>query len=119
MAPVEEAGRLAAASVLSGPAGGISRRCAELLALPDLVPVDMRGTSTDFSLIADGRATLSAVGGLADQRIALRILDIASIAAGGSSIASVDAGGIFPVGPKVQARYRDRLVIAMVVRNRP
>lgn len=102
MAPVEEAGRLAAATVLSGPAGGISgsRRCAELLALPDLVPFDMGGTSTDISLIADGRATLSADGGLADQRIALRSLDIASIAAGGGSIASVDAGGIFRVGPE-------------------
>ncbi|WP_027554687.1 hydantoinase/oxoprolinase family protein [Bradyrhizobium sp. Cp5.3] len=102
MAPVEEAGRLAAATVLSGPAGGISgsRRCAELLALPDLVPFDMGGTSTDISLIADGRATLSADGRLADQRIALRSLDIASIAAGGGSIASVDAGGIIRVGPE-------------------
>ncbi|MBB4363095.1 N-methylhydantoinase A [Bradyrhizobium sp. CIR18] len=102
MAPVEEAGRLAAATVLSGPAGGISasRRCAELLEMPDLVPFDMGGTSTDISLIADGRATLSADGGLADQRIALRSLDIASIAAGGGSIASVDAGGHFHVGPE-------------------
>ncbi|WP_407114276.1 hydantoinase/oxoprolinase family protein [Bradyrhizobium sp. LMG 9283] len=102
MAPIEEAGRLAAATVLSGPAGGISgaRRCAELLGMPDLVPFDMGGTSTDISLIADGRATLSADGGLADQRIALRSLDIASIAAGGGSIASVDAGGNFHVGPE-------------------
>ncbi|MGY3146404.1 N-methylhydantoinase A [Bradyrhizobium sp. USDA 3397] len=102
MAPVEEAGRLAAGTVLSGPAGGISgsRRCAELLAIPDLVPFDMGGTSTDISLIAEGRATLSADGGLADQRIALRSLDIASIAAGGGSIASIDAGGIFRVGPE-------------------
>lgn len=102
MAPVEEAGRLAAATVLSGPAGGISgsRRCAELLAVPDLVPFDTGGTSTDISLIADGRPTLSADAGLADQRIALRSLDIASIAAGGGSIATVDDGGIFRVGPE-------------------
>ncbi|WGR92587.1 hydantoinase/oxoprolinase family protein [Bradyrhizobium sp. ISRA443] len=102
MAPVEEAWRLAAATVLSGPAGGISgsRRCAELLGVPDLVPFDMGGTSTDISLIADGRASLSADGGLADQRIALRSLDIASIAAGGGSIAGVDAGGAFRVGPE-------------------
>lgn len=102
MAPVEEASRLAAATVLSGPAGGVSgaRRCAELLGIPDLVPFDMGGTSTDISLIADGRASLSADGGLTDQRISLRSLDIASIAAGGGSIASVDAGGIFRVGPE-------------------
>ncbi len=102
MAPVEEAARLAAGTVLSGPAGGISgaRRCADLLGIPDLVPFDMGGTSTDISLISEGRASLSADGMLAGQRIALRSLDIASIAAGGGSIASVDAGGTLRVGPE-------------------
>ena len=101
MAPVEEASRLAAGTVLSGPAGGISggRRCADILGIPDLVPFDMGGTSTDISLIAGGQASLSADGMLAGQRIALRSLDIASIAAGGGSIASVDAGGTLLVGP--------------------
>jgi N-methylhydantoinase A len=102
MAPVEEASRLAAGTVLSGPAGGISgsRRCAELLGIPDLVPFDMGGTSTDISLIADGQVSLSADGMLAGQRIALRSLDIASIAAGGGSIASVDASSTLRVGPE-------------------
>ena len=102
MAPVGEASRLAAGTVLSGPAGGISgsRRCADLLHLPDLVPFDMGGTSTDISLIAHGQASLSADGMLAGQRIALRSLDIASIAAGGGSIASVDAGRTLRVGPE-------------------
>src|SRR5580704_17986714 len=102
MAPVEEAARLAAATVLSGPAGGMSgcRRCAAMLGIPDLVAFDMGGTSTDISLIADGSVTLSADGGMAGQRIALRSLDIASLAAGGGSIASVDSGGIFHVGPE-------------------
>ncbi|WP_337996048.1 hydantoinase/oxoprolinase family protein [Oleispirillum naphthae] len=102
MAPVEEAARLAAGTVLSGPAGGISGccRCAEWLGVSDLVAFDMGGTSTDISLVADGQATLSADGGLAGQRIALRSLDIASIAAGGGSIAHVDAGGILHVGPE-------------------
>jgi N-methylhydantoinase A len=101
MAPVEEASRLAAGTVLSGPAGGISgcRRCAELLGIADLVPFDMGGTSTDISLIVDGQAMLTADAGLAGQRIALRSLDIASIAAGGGSIAAVDAGGTLHVGP--------------------
>ena len=102
MAPVAEAARLAAATVLSGPAGGMSgaRRCGTLLGIPDLVAFDMGGTSTDISLVADGSVTLSADGGLAGQRIALRSLDISSIAAGGGSIASVDTGGIFRVGPE-------------------
>jgi N-methylhydantoinase A len=102
MAPVEEASRLAAGTVLSGPAGGMSggRRCADLLGIPDLVPFDMGGTSTDVSLISDGQASLSADGMLAGQRIALRSLDIASIAAGGGSIAGVDSSGTLRVGPE-------------------
>jgi N-methylhydantoinase A len=102
MAPVEEASRLAAGTVLSGPAGGMSggRRCADLIGIPDLVPFDMGGTSTDISLITGGQASLSADGTLAGQRIALRSLDIASIAAGGGSIASVDASRTLRVGPE-------------------
>src|SRR3954447_8674713 len=102
MAPVGEASRLAAGTVLSGPAGGVSggKRCADLLGISDLVPFDMGGTSTDISLISDGRASLSADGMLAGQRIALRSLDIASIAAGGGSIASVDIGGTLRVAPE-------------------
>jgi N-methylhydantoinase A len=102
MAPVEEASRLAAGTVLSGPAGGMSggRRCADLLGIPDLVPFDMGGTSTDISLISDGHASLSDDGMLAGQRIALRSLDIASIAAGGGSIASVDGSRTLRVGPE-------------------
>src|SRR3954447_20674063 len=102
MAPVEEASRLAAGTVLSGPAGGMSggRRCSDLLEIPDLVPFDMGGTSTDISLISGGQASLSADGMLAGQRIALRSLDIASIAAGGGSIASVDGSRTLRVGPE-------------------
>jgi N-methylhydantoinase A len=101
MAPVAEAARLAAATVLSGPAGGVAgaRRSAELLGVGDLIPFDMGGTSTDISLIAGGQAQLSAERGLAGERIALRSLDIASIGAGGGSIARIDATG-FHVGPE-------------------
>ena len=115
MAPVDEASRLAAGTVLSGPAGGISgsRRCADLLGIPDLVPFDMGGTSTDISLISDGQASLSADGMLAGQRIALRALDIASIAAGGGSIASVDAGKTLRVGPESVGWFRGPPVTAM------
>ncbi len=102
MAPVEEAGRLAAATVLSGPAGGVAgaRRCAEMLGIPNLIPFDVGGTSTDISLIVDGDAVLSSERGIAGERIALRSLDIASIAAGGGSLAGVGAGGTFHVGPE-------------------
>ncbi|ACL58048.1 hydantoinase/oxoprolinase family protein [Methylobacterium nodulans] len=99
--PLREAARLAAATVLSGPAGGVagSRYVAALTGARNLIPFDMGGTSTDISLVADGSIALSAAGGLAGERIALRSLDIISIGAGGGSIARVDASGILQVGP--------------------
>jgi len=102
VAPVGEAARLAAGTVLSGPAGGVagSKRVAALMGVGDLVPFDMGGTSTDISLIAGGEPALTAERGLAGQRIALRSLDIISIGAGGGSIARVDAGGALHVGPQ-------------------
>ena len=102
VAPIEEAIRLSAATVLSGPAGGVagSKYGASLIGTGDLVPFDMGGTSTDISMIVNGEPALSSTRGIAGQRIALQSLDIVSIASGGGSIARVDAGGILRVGPE-------------------
>jgi len=102
VAPFDEAVRLAAGTVLSGPAGGVAgaRYSARLLGMGDLIPFDMGGTSTDISLISGGEAALASDRGIAGERIALSSLDIASIGAGGGSIAHVDAGGVLHVGPQ-------------------
>ena len=102
VAPIAEAGRLAAGGVLSGPAGGVagSVYAARLLGEQNLIPFDMGGTSTDISLVVDGAATLVMDRRVGGHRIALNSLDIASIGAGGGSIARVDAGGILHVGPE-------------------
>jgi N-methylhydantoinase A len=99
--PIVEAGRLAAGGVLSGPAGGVagSTHSARLIGQPDLIPFDMGGTSTDICLVVDGDAARVADRKIGGHRIALSSLDIASIGAGGGSIATVDAGGILHVGP--------------------
>jgi N-methylhydantoinase A len=105
VAPIAAAGRLAAGAVLSGPAGGVagSVYAAHLMgpaeAGVDLIPFDMGGTSTDISLVVDGRPSLAAGRRVGGQAIALSSLDIASIGAGGGSIARVDDGGILHVGP--------------------
>jgi N-methylhydantoinase A len=101
VAPIDEAGRLAAGAVLSGPAGGVagSVHAARLAGAANLIPFDMGGTSTDISLIVAGRPILSTGRRVAGQAIALNSLDIASIGAGGGSIARVDNGGILHVGP--------------------
>ena len=58
--PIEEATRLAAGAVLSGPAGGVagSRHAGKLLNEGNLIPFDMGGTSNDISLIVDGTSSL-------------------------------------------------------------
>ena len=102
VATIEDAVRLAAGGVLSGPAGGVagSRHAARLIGHPDLILFDMGGTSTDISLVVGGDAQIASDRRLAGQRVALQALDIVSIGAGGGSIARVDAGGVLHVGPE-------------------
>jgi len=102
VAPIAEAGRLAAGGVLSGPAGGVagSVHAARLIYQQNLIPFDMGGTSTDICLVVEGAAALVMDRKIGGHRIALNSLDIASIGAGGGSIARVDAGGILHVGPE-------------------
>jgi N-methylhydantoinase A len=66
------------------------RRCAELVRHAIWCPFDMgASTSSNFADLGRAKASLSADGiTLAGQRIALQPHDIASIAAGGSSIAA-------------------------------
>src|SRR5436853_116405 len=102
VAPIAESGRLAAGAVLSGPAGGVagSVYAARLQGEPNLIPFDMGGTSTDICLVVGGQAALVMDRRIAGHKIALNSLDIASIGAGGGSIARVDAGCILHVGPE-------------------
>ncbi len=102
VAPVDEAVRVAAATVLSGPAGGLAggRRASAMLGAPDLITFDVGGTSSDISLITHGEATLSKDRVMAGERIALPSLDIVTLGAGGGSIARVEDGGLLRVGPE-------------------
>ena len=102
VAPVRESARLAAGSVLSGPAGGLAagRHVARLTGRADLVTFDMGGTSTDIALLQGGEPMLTAEKTVGLARVALPSLDIHTLGAGGGSIARVDAGGILHVGPE-------------------
>ncbi len=102
VAPVAEAIRVAAATVLSGPAGGLAggRRVAEMVDMPDLITFDVGGTSSDISLISKGEAMLSKDRSMAGERIALPSLDIVTLGAGGGSIARVETSGLLEVGPQ-------------------
>ena len=88
-------------TILSGPAGGVvgAFYTAMQAGYPDIITVDMGGTSTDVSLCpGEIKETTSAnVGG---YPIGVPMIDIHTVGAGGGSIARVDTGGALVVGPE-------------------
>src|SRR5208282_5968596 len=88
--------------LLSGPSGGAlaALRLARDLGLPDLVGIDMGGTSFDVSVVQDGRVSLVTQGEVDQLPVRLPMIEIRTIGAGGGSLAAVDAGGRLTVGPR-------------------
>ncbi len=90
-------------TALSGPAAGViaASAIATAAGLPDIVTADLGGTSFDVSLVAEGKPTLAAQTTI-DFGMVVRtpMIEIATIGAGGGSIAHVDAGGLLAVGPE-------------------
>lgn len=97
----ELAGAQAVNMLLSGPAGGLAaaRYVAAQCNETRLLTFDMGGTSTDVALI-DGELKLTSEGRIADYPVAVPMVDMHTIGAGGGSIAYVDAGGLLQVGPE-------------------
>ncbi|MEE8409198.1 MAG: hydantoinase/oxoprolinase family protein, partial [Myxococcota bacterium] len=94
--------RLPATTLLSGPAGGPRAAAAYARAHGngDCIIVDMGGTSFDASLVRDGSAAMRTEGEIDRLRIALPMLDITTIGAGGGSIGWIDEGGLLRMGPQ-------------------
>ncbi len=88
--------------LLSGPSGGAlaAGRIATLLNRPNLVAVDMGGTSFDVSVVQGGRIGVVTQGEVDGLPVRLPMVEMRTIGAGGGSIASVDAGGRLTVGPR-------------------
>ncbi|MEK7278488.1 MAG: hydantoinase/oxoprolinase family protein, partial [Chloroflexota bacterium] len=89
-------------AVLSGPSAGAigGMFWARTLNDPNLVIVDMGGTSFDVTLIDSGRYEMTTDGDVGGYRVALPVIDIHTIGAGGGSIAHLDRGGLLKVGPR-------------------
>ena len=88
-------------TLLSGPAGGVvgAQRLSRELDRPNLIGVDMGGTSLDASLIIGARPSRVSQMVLDESPILMPVVDLVSIGAGGGSIASVEAGAL-RVGPE-------------------
>lgn len=93
----------AAVSVLmSGLAGGAigASKIGTLLHEPDLLSVDMGGTSTDVTLITGGSAVLSDESVVGTYDVRLPMVDVHTVGAGGGSLAEIDIAGGLRVGPE-------------------
>jgi N-methylhydantoinase A len=88
-------------TVLSGPAGGVvgALTTARASGFENTIAFDMGGTSTDVSLVENEikTATDAQIAGLP---IAVPMLDIHTVGAGGGSLARFDAAGVLRVGPE-------------------
>ncbi|SFB81190.1 N-methylhydantoinase A [Halobiforma haloterrestris] len=92
----------AVTTVLSGPAAGVVGAAATVSDddVSGLVTFDMGGTSSDVSLVRDGRAERTTDAEIAGVPIRTPMVDVNTVGAGGGSIAWVDSGGALRVGPR-------------------
>jgi len=109
----DKAAEHAVRMLLSGPAGGLAgaRYIADYISgavhesgadkarHQNLLTFDMGGTSTDVAVI-EGELQLTSEGHIGDYPVAISMVDMHTIGAGGGSIARIDEGGVLQVGPE-------------------
>ena len=88
-------------TILSGPAGGVigAAYAAELAGIQKVITFDMGGTSTDVALLS-GEMGITSEAVVAGVPVAVPMLEIHTVGAGGGSIARFDCGGALRVGPE-------------------
>jgi N-methylhydantoinase A len=100
---VDTACRFPVRTALSGPAAGViaGGYIAQTAGYPDVITGDVGGTSFDVALVAGGQSMLSPQTSI-DFGMVVRtpMIEIATIGAGGGSIAWVDKGGLLNIGPE-------------------
>ncbi len=102
MATFAQAARTAVTTILSGPAGGVTAGVAlsRQLQCANLITFDMGGTSCDVALIKDGEPAFANRGKIEGRDLAVPMMEINTVSAGGGTIARVDRFGILEVGPQ-------------------
>jgi N-methylhydantoinase A/oxoprolinase/acetone carboxylase beta subunit len=98
VAPAAVAAKHGSWTVLSGPAGGAVGGAST--GAPEAVCLDMGGTSSDVSVVSGGRARQSGGRTVAGRALAIPMVDVHTVGAGGGSIAWADDGGALRVGPQ-------------------
>ena len=94
--------RRAVSALNSGPAAGPSAALhyASSLGQTDVLTLDVGGTSSDISLVRDGKVDLVKDVDIGRYRVGIPLVNVISIGAGGGSIAWIDSHGLLHVGPQ-------------------
>lgn len=102
VASAAEIRKAPAVTALSGPAAGVvgARFVGEAASEKNLIGIDIGGTSADISMVKEGAFRLSESGQIGEWPLALPMIDINTVGAGGGSIAQVTATGALTVGPQ-------------------
>jgi N-methylhydantoinase A len=104
VAPIPQAAEDPVTLLLSGPAAGVLGGAAagEASGVRDLITFDVGGTSADIGTVVDGTFTEASARDtwVAGFPVMVPMINISTIGAGGGSIAYVDRGGAFRVGPR-------------------
>ncbi len=98
----QDVAREAAKTVMSGPASGViaAMNTGKAAGHNHLITYDMGGTSTDVSVIKDGKPSVSNEIEIEyAMPIHVPMIDVRTVGAGGGSIARVNAAGLLEVGP--------------------
>ncbi|MPY85046.1 MAG: hydantoinase/oxoprolinase family protein [Actinophytocola sp.] len=92
----------AVGTILSGPAGGVTAGSALAAAagIDNVITFDMGGTSCDVALIQHGEPVITDRSKIGGRDIAIPMLDINTVSAGGGTVATVDEHGGVHVGPQ-------------------
>ena len=100
--PFSSTSAQAVGTILSGPAGGVSAgvALAQSAGLGNVVTFDMGGTSCDVALVRDGVPAITTRGKIAGRDVAIPMLDINTVSAGGGTLAYVDEQGALHLGPE-------------------
>lgn len=87
---------------LSGPSGGVvgAATIANRKGVPDVLTLDMGGTSTDVSLVENGTAETTRQTKVGYREFKCGSVDVNTVGAGGGSIARVQLSGALQVGPE-------------------
>ena len=99
---IDESMEFPVKTALSGPAAGVvgAQFITDMIDEKDLITVDIGGTSTDISLVVNGKFTASDEKTISGYPVRIPSIDISTIGAGGGSIGWIDSGGILKVGPQ-------------------